>query len=85
MITSLFYIFIISGLSALIYLLPDATALPSSIQNGINWINSGFNFIGFLFPLNTFFQILIAGLAIEVAIWTFKWANWLINKIRGSG
>jgi hypothetical protein len=85
MIATLYYLFLFTALSAFVALLPDAAPLPGFISTAIEQVNGAISLLGFFFPFDTLFQILAVGLGIEAAIWLFRWANWLFNKIRGSG
>jgi hypothetical protein len=71
-------------LAALISVLPTAT-LPNGVTTAISTVGDYFGLVGWLFPLDTLFQIVTIGLGIELAILGFKWGVWLYNKIRGSG
>lgn len=85
MLTSLWLLFAGSFLKAVGTLLPDYSGMPSEINEAVAFLINGFNIFSFVFPIDTMAQVVLLGLTIELAIWGYKWGNWLYNKIRGSG
>jgi hypothetical protein len=87
MITNLWLLFLLTILGTLTApgLLPVAQPLPSQISVAITALNGAIQLLSWAFPFDTLFQCFTVYLTIEGALWTFKWANFIINKIRGSG
>jgi hypothetical protein len=86
MITSAFlnlvYFFVISVTAVL----PEVTSLPDNFNDAVDFIFTEiakWNAVIDIF--STMFTVLILVLTIEGVILTFAGANWVINKVRGSG
>lgn len=86
MITNALISTLSSVLNALVGLLPTGGSLPSSINDALDYfipIWSGWTLV--VPALDTLLTILLLGVTIEAAIFTYGGINWTINKLRGSG
>jgi len=68
-----------------ISLLPNSGELPDGITNAFSTFASYWNMANSILPMNTFFSIIVLGLAFEAGYLTFKLINFVVNKVRGSG
>jgi hypothetical protein len=59
--------------------------LPEQITTSLGTVGTYFGLVGWLFPLDTLFQIATIGVSIELVILGMKWSTWIYNKIRGAG
>jgi len=70
-------------LTGVVNLLPNATSLPSNINDAFQYFLTTASQWTFIFPLSTVFTILGFTLLIELSLWTFHGGVWIYNKIRG--
>lgn len=71
--------------SSAINLLPAGSALPSDISSALSSFSSYFSMANSFLPVSTLFSIVALGITFEAGILIFKFVNWSINKLRGSG
>jgi len=67
-----------------INLLPTGNP-PEQIQNALDFLSTSFQKANQLFPMDTALTILGFILTYEAAILSFKFVNFALNKLRGSG
>jgi len=79
MVESLYKIAITAGLfvlvSTILYSLPDADPLPRGIEDGINWFFSSLYSFDFIFPVNTFLQLVYYSfwfMALKYAVYAIR-------------
>lgn len=81
--------FLINGLykliSGIVALFPNAPDLSSTVTTSIQGIFDYLSLLDILFPMNQILLVIAAIIARDVAIFSFKGLNWVINKLRGSG
>ncbi len=75
------FVFVFGGLLSLL----PTTAIPANVDSAFATFASFFHKANAIFPMDTTFAIIGLTLTIETGILTFKVANYIINKIRGSG
>lgn len=64
--------------------LPLAT-FPAEVYDVLHIIRDGLNIVYLIFPIDTIMQVVLLVLTIEISIMTYKIANEIYNKSRGSG
>lgn len=73
-------------LNLLIGLLPDKTDLPSTWTTAWDWItNLGANFLYVIPEGITLLNVAGTFILLLVSLFIWKIANWIYNKLRGSG
>jgi len=85
MITEILIDILTAILEIFIRLLPDAEPLPANVSNAFIAITPYWNMLESFFPVSTVLQIISLGLAVETGFLLFKLANFMLNKLRGSG
>lgn len=86
MITSTFIQFVMDTITWLLSFLPSVTSLPLNLDTTISTIFGYYRAVVTIFPfLGTAMTFLLAGVTIEAAYKTYQLANWILNKLRGSG
>lgn len=85
MITDLLLIMFRSILDAMIFLLPNASGLPTEISSAVVSFAPYFSKANSFLPVSTVFSIMALVLVFESGILLFKILNWILNKLRGSG
>lgn len=75
-----------SVMNGLVSLLPQSTGLPYQMQQAIDYFGPIWAGWTSIIPaLDTMLTIVLLGITIEAAIFTYGGINWTINKLRGSG
>ncbi len=75
------FMFVLGGLLSLL----PSVAIPTNVDSAFTTFATFFHKANAIFPMDTVFAIISITLTIETGILTFKVANYIINKIRGSG
>jgi hypothetical protein len=75
------FVFVFGGLLSLL----PTVSIPSNVNDAFTTFATFFHKANAVFPMSTVFTIIGLTLAIESGILLFKIANYIINKIRGSG
>lgn len=85
MITEVLLLMFRGIVSLMVGLLPSPEALPEAVYTALENFTSYFIKINKFFPVDTFFQIIGIVLTIEAGILLFKFFNFALKKLRGSG
>jgi len=64
--------------------LPVATELSPEIASAITLVYGYMNLFNFWFPVDTLFQVLVATLVFEAAIFAWKIIRWVLSLVRGA-
>jgi len=70
-------------LSGLVMVLPTTQALPSQIDNALNFFIPKFSAWNAYIPLSDILTVFGLVLSIELSIWTFHGIDWTYKKFRG--
>jgi len=81
-ISALLYIFggIVNGL---VLVLPNGTALPAGIADGITYYQTIWNNWNIIFPLDSVITIIGLIIALEATVLTYHLMMWVVRLIRG--
>lgn len=86
MITAFFMqIFYYVFLAAPLTILSAIPAIPNQAFDAVAWFIAVLPSLAVIIPYNTVFQIVGLQLIIGVVIAGWDYANWVLNKLRGSG
>lgn len=83
MIIDIILKFLLTILNSVLGILPESS-LPEGIATAISSLSAIAMDFNEIFPVDTLFQIGLALLALEAAIFLFKFANWTYGKVRGT-
>jgi len=85
MITEILILLFGAVITTLSSLLPAPSSLPPQIASSLAVFTGYFAKIQVFFPLDVAFQVVALILAFEGSILLFKFFNFALNKLRGSG
>jgi len=86
MLANIFLSFVTLLVSGLASVLPAPSALPAAVNDWIGFFRTALSVFGWIFPFDTLMTILSLTFKIEIfVVVPFLIAQWLYNKIRGSG
>ena len=74
-----------SALIAMIGWLPDPISIPAAVASSISSFAVFLQNANQILPVDTVFQIMALTFVVEFGILLFQFANWIANKLRGSG
>lgn len=85
MITNLILNVFFMFLTAIISILPNALDLPPAYYSALDTISPYLNLMNSFFPVDILFDVLAIIFSFYTFLYSFKFLNWTLNKLRGSG
>jgi len=81
MLTDIFLNFFTIIVTAILGILPDGGAFPSSVGEAIGWIFAFLRSYDFILPYSTLMTVLTIGLVWELFLFVWWFVHWVLRKI----